>query len=190
MSWKSTGVAFGISSVLILGCVTSEKPSEAPTSTADRGDVVDQKVVDAARHSPYQKCIEDSGHKNDGRLNQAIFQNCFLLLENRTTSKGLKPQEILGPIRFNLSQIRSCYEELLTRDKKATGKIAVRFLIGLKGNVESLEMPDSKNGERKIEDRKMTTCVKTTIQKWVFPVPRGNPPERVAVNYPFVFNPI
>jgi len=98
-------------------------------------------------------------------------------------SGGLTPQEIMAVIRANLNQIRHCYEQLLQRSPSAAGKIAVNFVVGASGSVQSVSVTEST-----IQDSMMRSCVTGRIQRWRFPQPRGGQP--VTVNYPFVFNPI
>jgi len=98
-------------------------------------------------------------------------------------SGGLTPQEIQAVIRANLNQIRHCYEQLLQRSPSASGKIGVRFVVGIGGGVDSATVTDST-----ISDAAMQGCVTGKIKRWRFPPPRGGQP--VSVNYPFVFNPL
>jgi outer membrane biosynthesis protein TonB len=98
-------------------------------------------------------------------------------------SGGLTAQEILQVIRNNLNQIRHCYEQLLQRSPNAAGKMGVRFVIGVNGRVQSVNVTDST-----ISDSRMRGCVTGAIARWPFPTPRGGQP--VTVNYPFVFNPL
>lgn len=98
-------------------------------------------------------------------------------------SGGLTSQEIMAVIRANLNQIRHCYEQLLQRSPNAAGKMAVQFVVGTAGRVQSVSVTDSS-----ISDSMMRGCVTGKIQRWPFPKPRGGQP--VTVNYPFVFNPL
>ena len=97
-------------------------------------------------------------------------------------SGGLTPQEIQAVIRANLNQIRHCYEQLLQRSPSASGKIGVKFVVGISGRVDAANISDST-----ISDAVMQGCVTGKIKRWAFPSPRGGQP--VTVSYPFVFNP-
>jgi hypothetical protein len=99
------------------------------------------------------------------------------------SSGGLTSQEILQVIRNNLNQIRHCYEQLLQRSPNSTGKVGVKFVIGLNGRVQSVNVT-----EATISDSRMRGCITGAIARWPFPKPRGGQP--VTVNYPFVFTPI
>ena len=86
-------------------------------------------------------------------------------------------------LRANLNQIRNCYEQLLQRSPSASGKMAVNFVVGANGMVQTVGVTEST-----IQDSRMRSCVTGRIQRWKFPEPRGGQP--VTVTYPFVFNPI
>ncbi|MCX6130599.1 MAG: AgmX/PglI C-terminal domain-containing protein [Proteobacteria bacterium] len=56
----------------------------------------------------------------------------------------------------------------------------MRFLIGLKGKVEATEAE-----QNTFKDKTVFNCLKTKMNAWVFPKPRGG--ERVSIAYPFEF---
>jgi outer membrane biosynthesis protein TonB len=118
-----------------------------------------------------------AGKSGRGRANVSVPAG------DPVVSGGLTPQEILNVIRANLNQIRHCYEQLLQRSPRASGKMAVRFVVGLPGRVNSVAVTQST-----ISDSRMRSCVTGKIKRWKFPRPRGGSP--VTVNYPFVFNPL
>jgi TonB family protein len=90
-------------------------------------------------------------------------------------------QEIQQTIRHNLGQIRQCYEKFLDVSPNWKGKNTVRFVINVKGGVETVKIIDGKNVP------KLTSCMKAHIRRWIFPKPRGH--EDVTVTYPFIFSP-
>lgn len=98
-------------------------------------------------------------------------------------SGGLSPEEIEAVIRAHLNEIRHCYELLLQRSPNAAGKVAVNFVIGLDGRVQTATV-----GNSTIDDPIMRGCVTGRVARWKFPNPRGG--QSVTVNYPFVFNPV
>ena len=100
-----------------------------------------------------------------------------------SVSGGLTAQEIMAVIKAHLNEIRHCYEQLLQRSPSASGKISVNFVVGLSGNVSTVNV-----AEATLSDSVMRGCVTGHIQRWDFPKPRGGQP--VTVNYPFVFNPL
>lgn len=98
-------------------------------------------------------------------------------------SGGLTEQEVRTVIQANLNQIRHCYEQLLQRSPSSSGKIKVNFKIIASGRVSTCKIQSST-----IADSIMRNCVVSRVKRWVFPNPRGG--VEVAVNYPFVFNPL
>ncbi len=98
-------------------------------------------------------------------------------------SGGLTEQEVMQVIRTHLNEIRHCYERLLQREPKASGKITASFVIAANGLVNSANINNSS-----ISDSQMQGCVTGAIRKWKFPQPRGGEP--VSIKYPFVFNPL
>lgn len=98
-------------------------------------------------------------------------------------SGGLTQEETMGVIRAGLNQIRHCYEKLLQRSPASSGKIKVKFSIGLNGRVSRADIVSST-----ISDSTMKTCVTSVVKRWKFPPPRGS--SAVTVNYPFIFNPL
>jgi outer membrane biosynthesis protein TonB len=96
---------------------------------------------------------------------------------------GLTRQEIMAVIRTNLNQIRHCYEQLLQRSPKVSGRLKVKFAIGADGRVTSTSIADGD-----ISDSIMRGCVTGKVQRWAFPKPRGA--SSVNVQYPFVFTPL
>ncbi|MFK7825196.1 MAG: AgmX/PglI C-terminal domain-containing protein [Oligoflexales bacterium] len=93
---------------------------------------------------------------------------------------GLTQDEILGPIRKKLNQIRECYEIEL-REVSIEGKIQIRFVIDIDGTTEKAEVTHSS-----INNSRMESCVTSIALSWIYPRPRGN--KKVTVNYPFSFN--
>ena len=96
---------------------------------------------------------------------------------------GLTTQEVQNVIRANLNQIRHCYEQLLQRSPRASGKIKMKFVVARNGRVSSASIISST-----VRDSRMKSCVTSKVRRWKFPKPRGG--QSVKVNYPFVFNPI
>ena len=98
-------------------------------------------------------------------------------------SGGLTPEEIMAVIRRNLNQIRHCYEQLLQRSPRSSGRVRVAFVIGGNGRVKTVSASNST-----IKDSIMKGCVTSKIKRWQFPKPRGA--TDVDVKYPFVFTPL
>ncbi len=93
---------------------------------------------------------------------------------------GLTTKEITDVIQSHNDDARACYEEALSKDKAAAGKVKIRFLIGLNGKVEASDLELNT-----FKDKGVYTCLKTKMKAWSFPKPRGD--ERVSIAYPFEF---
>ncbi len=117
-----------------------------------------------------------SGKGGRGRANVTVPSS------GPVVSGGLTRQEILAVIRSNLNQIRHCYEQLLQRSPRSSGKLVVNFTIGASGRVKSISAGGG------ISDSIMRGCVTGRIKRWKFPAPRGA--NSVNVKYPFVFTPL
>ena len=98
-------------------------------------------------------------------------------------SGSLTRGETRSVIQAGLNQIRHCYERLLQRSPNASGRVKVRFVIGVNGRVTSAKVVSST-----ISDGRMRKCILGVVRRWKFPKPRGG--GSVDVNYPFVFNPV
>jgi len=117
-----------------------------------------------------------SGGSGRGRANVTVPSS------GPVVSGGLSRQEILAVIRSNLNQIRHCYELLLQRSPRSSGKLVVDFTIGSGGRVGAISAGGG------ISDSIMRGCVTGRIKRWKFPEPRGA--SSVKVKYPFVFTPL
>ena len=117
-----------------------------------------------------------SGSGDRGRANVTVPSS------GPVVSGGLTRQEILAVIRSNLNQIRHCYEQLLQRSPRSSGKLVVDFTIGSGGRVAAISAGGG------ISDSIMRGCVTGRIKRWKFPEPRGA--SSVNVKYPFVFTPL
>lgn len=93
---------------------------------------------------------------------------------------GLSQKEIVTVIQEHNDDARDCYQKALEKDKDAEGRVKIRFLIGLKGKVEATEAE-----QNTFKDKTVFNCLKTKMNAWVFPKPRGG--ERVSIAYPFEF---
>ena len=101
--------------------------------------------------------------------------------EDQTTSSGRLPPEVIQKqVRANSGAIRRCYENGLRSDPKLTGRVAVRFVIGVDGKVTSV----TTSGD--MPDEAVESCVADAARSITFPSPEGG---IVTVSYPFIFTP-
>jgi hypothetical protein len=77
--------------------------------------------------------------------------------------------------------MQSCYERELKRDPSLKGKIVVRFVIGISGRVDEVEIDENTMGSDEVAN-----CIGTTIKVWTTPF---KPESEVPVYYPFIFTP-
>ena len=93
----------------------------------------------------------------------------------------LARDQIREVVRANISQIRACYNQALTKDPKASGKVVIDFTIGEQGTVTK-----STVAANDLKDASVSVCMSSVITGWVFPKPDGG---HVEVTYPFVLEP-
>ena len=94
---------------------------------------------------------------------------------------GLLPGEIQGRVRAKFGVFRACYEELLSRDKEAQGKVEVELVINGNGGVERAAV----SGDASLLDGKLQTCVLDGFQGLSFPAVG----KETKVRYPLVMTP-
>ena len=85
-------------------------------------------------------------------------------------------------VRNHINEVKHCYNEALTRDPAAAGRVTMQFVISPSGAVTVAVVSKSE-----IDDKELGVCIGKAIKRWKFPVPSdaGN----AVVNYPFVFKP-
>lgn len=96
------------------------------------------------------------------------------------SSGGLDADVIRRIVRAHLAEVRLCYEQALTRDPAAGGKIEVTFTIGEQGRVTAATAASDGAANKGLGD-----CIAAAVRRWVFPRPSGGPQ---TVKYPFVLN--
>ena len=97
--------------------------------------------------------------------------------------EGTIPQEAIRRVVLrNLGQVNRCYEQGLSQNPSAQGRVAVRFVIAGGGAVlaagvaeDGLHMPS------------VSACIAGAVRRWTFPVPESSGP--VTVTYPFSLMP-
>lgn len=100
--------------------------------------------------------------------------------EEADVEGGLDPEIIASFIRTRLGEILHCYERQLTSNPNLYGKVAVRFIIGANGQVDS-----SRVTQTSLKNASVESCVIQRISRWKFPLPKGG--TQVIVTYPFMF---
>jgi Ca-activated chloride channel family protein len=96
------------------------------------------------------------------------------------TVQGSLPKEVITRIvRQNMSGVRLCYEQGLTKNPKLQGRVTVRFAISPLGNVMMASSTEST-----LDDPEVVRCVVSVFRGLSFPQPEGGP---VTVVYPVDF---
>ena len=93
----------------------------------------------------------------------------------------LARDEIRKVVVAHIGEIRRCYNEGLSRDPAAQGRVVLEFTIGAEGTVTR-----SAVGSSDMADVKVPECMAAAALGWSFPRPEGG---EVAVSYPFVLEP-
>jgi hypothetical protein len=93
----------------------------------------------------------------------------------------MAPEAIQTTIRAQRARFSHCYEAGLARNSKLTGRLAIRFVIGIDGRVTSAAL-----AENTLPDCEVTRCVRDEFRSFRFPAPQGG---SVVVVYPLVFEP-
>jgi hypothetical protein len=92
---------------------------------------------------------------------------------------GLDRDEIAAVIQRHLGEIRFCYEQGLQTKSELKGRVAVKFVIGSSGFVNTASVNNSTLRAMDVEG-----CIVNRLKTWKFPQPRGG--VNVKVTYPFV----
>ncbi|NJK32827.1 MAG: TonB family protein [Deltaproteobacteria bacterium] len=84
-------------------------------------------------------------------------------------------------VRAHINEVRACYNQLLSSDPNASGKVAVRWKIGSDGAVTEVSVTTNE------VDEALGKCMVKAIKAWKFPKPAGG--GTVTITYPFSFEP-
>lgn len=96
------------------------------------------------------------------------------------TTGGMDKSVIRRVVRSHINEVRACYNQALTRNPNAAGKVEVAFIISTTGKVTTSTV--TQNALRDVAAGK---CVAKAVKRWRFPRPLGG--SAVTVHYPFVF---
>ncbi|OFZ15944.1 MAG: hypothetical protein A2Z20_10850 [Bdellovibrionales bacterium RBG_16_40_8] len=107
---------------------------------------------------------------------RAYFQP---LSEEPLVEGGLDQDQINAVIQSHIGQVVNCYERGLQSKPSLSGRVAVKFVIGPAGGVNSAHVSHTSLDSRNVE-----SCIVNKLRGWRFPRPFGN--VSVRVTYPFV----
>lgn len=98
--------------------------------------------------------------------------------DEATVEGGLDRDQIIAVINRNRGQIVYCYERGLQSQPNIGGRVAVSFVIGPNGRINTAEVAQSSLASRTVEN-----CIVSRMKTWQFPRPVGR--VNVDVLYPF-----
>ena len=168
---------------LVLGtlssCVTSGEVSEDLSAKDQSTGTLKN---ESSLGKEYKSCIEKAAQS--ASLSQEVFERCERLLPD-SECKGVSCGE-LGKVEFSaviavhIAKIRACYNQELSTNKNAHGRIATHFSVNKEGKVENLVL------ERNDLSAEMGACLVATSHYWLFPKKNGR---TESIKYPFLFDP-
>ncbi len=99
----------------------------------------------------------------------------------RLTPKGrLAPEVVRKVVNQHAREIERCYNASLARERGLEGRVELEWVVGRVGTVAHTRIIYDEVGSDALE-----RCLRTSIQRWVFPPPRGG---TARVSFPFVFS--
>jgi TonB family protein len=105
------------------------------------------------------------------------------VLQDKPTVVGDLDKDIIRRIvRAHINEVRSCYNQGLTKNRQLGGRVALDFTIGANGKVESATV-----AETTLSDATVGECMAKAAKRWTFPKPTGG--GSVTVGYPFNLSP-
>lgn len=97
-------------------------------------------------------------------------------------SAGLSPEVVRRVVLRNLGQVNRCYEQGLSTNPRAAGRVAVRFVIAPGGAVLGAAVADDTVGMPAVAE-----CIAGAVRRWSFTVPADT--GAITVTYPFSLMP-
>lgn len=115
----------------------------------------------------------------DGKLEVAKRRRVVTRCSRTTVSGRLPPEAIQRIVRLNFGRFRGCAAQMHRAPIRPKGRVAVRFVIDLDGQVTSVS-----NAGSTVPERNFVQCVMQAFTELRFPPPEGG---IVTVVYPLVF---
>ncbi len=94
----------------------------------------------------------------------------------------IAPEAIRRVVLRNIGQVNRCYEQGLSINPSASGRVAIRFVIAGGGAVLAAGVMEDGLGIPSV-----SACIAGAVRRWNFPVPSDSGP--VTVTYPFTLMP-
>lgn len=99
-----------------------------------------------------------------------------------TVSPGISPELIRRVVLRNIGQVNRCYEQGLSTNPRAAGRVAVRFVIAPGGSVLGAAV-----AEDTVQMPSVAECIAGSVRRWSFAIPADS--GTVTVTYPFSLMP-
>ena len=101
------------------------------------------------------------------------------ILRKRVQLKPLSREEIIQTIHSRAGPIQECYEDVLKKHPKLSGKILVSWAISGDGGIK-----DVHTKARAFDNDKLERCVLSVVRTLKF---RAHPGAKMTIIYPFIF---
>lgn len=95
------------------------------------------------------------------------------------TGGSLAPVQVKKALVARKADVKACYHALLEKNKKASGKVVLRFTVGLDGKVEEVVTMDATT----LPDE-TAKCIADVVRSIQFPAPEGG---KASITYPWEF---
>lgn len=95
------------------------------------------------------------------------------------TGGSLAPVQVKKALVARKDDVKACYHALLEKNKKASGKVVLRFTVGLDGKVEEVVTMDTTT----LPDE-TAKCIADVVRSVQFPLPEGG---KATITYPWEF---
>lgn len=95
------------------------------------------------------------------------------------TGGSLAPVQVKKALVARKDDVKACYHALLEKNKKASGKVVLRFTVGLDGKVEEVVTMDGTS----LPDE-TAKCIADVVRSIQFPIPEGG---KATITYPWEF---
>lgn len=194
MTGGSTHVALSKPGVGFGSDDTGAPPTPVPATTGPSGGAWDGGAIGQTIHDPKvrdelrKRILAGWAAEGEPEVAAAAKQGRFLPAPTGPDGGRMDPQYIQEVVRTEFFPMaRKCYEELLTRDKKAKGRVEMSFtIVADEKHGGILEDVEADHGDGGLADAKMTTCMRESMSTLAFRPPAHG--GYVTVVYPIEFS--
>lgn len=178
---------------------TKDEAGAAPDATGDGGTAAaggwdggaiaatihDRKVRDQLR----QRILAGWAAEGEPEVAAAARAGRFIPAPTGPDGGRMDPKYIQEVVRGEfMPMAKQCYEELLTRNKKARGRFEMSFTIVADDKLGAIvEDVEADHGDSGVADERMTTCMRESLSTLAFRPPAHG--GYVTVVYPILFSP-